>query len=117
MSNPFVHLELNTPDVDKAKAFYGELFGWQYMDMPMGPDATYTTFKPSEGPGGGIMNMPEAPNGWRAYVGVREINEATEKARSLGATIQMGPHEIPHVGWFTLLLDPTGCAIAMFQPM
>ena len=28
MANPFVHLELNTPDIAKAKAFYGALFGW-----------------------------------------------------------------------------------------
>ena len=32
MANPFVHLELNTPDLAKAKAFYGALFGWQFQD-------------------------------------------------------------------------------------
>ena len=29
MANPFVHVELNTTDVDKAKKFYGRLFDWQ----------------------------------------------------------------------------------------
>ena len=28
MANPFVHVELNTTDVSKAKAFYGNLFNW-----------------------------------------------------------------------------------------
>ena len=41
MSNAFVHVELNTQNVDAAKAFYGELFAWGLEDMPMG-DGTYT---------------------------------------------------------------------------
>ena len=36
MANPFVHLELNTPDLTKAKEFYSALFGWQFQDMDMG---------------------------------------------------------------------------------
>jgi predicted enzyme related to lactoylglutathione lyase len=116
MANPFVHLELNTPDLAKAKAFYGELFGWQFQDMDMGPSGIYSTFKPDEGPGGGMTSMPGGMNGWLSYVGVKDINESTEKARALGATILMGPHVVPDVGSLTILTDPTGCNIAMFQP-
>jgi uncharacterized protein len=115
MSNPFVHLELNTPDLAKAKAFYGELFGWQFQDMNMGASGIYSTFKPSEGPGGGMTSMGDK-HGWLTYVGVSNIQESTDKARSLGATILMGPHPIPDVGSFTILNDPTGCTIALFQP-
>jgi predicted enzyme related to lactoylglutathione lyase len=116
MSNPFVHLELNTPDLAKAKAFYTELFGWAFTDMDMGPAGIYSTFKPSEGPGGGMVSMPTGNQGWLTYVGVKNIQESTDKARSLGATILMGPHQIPDVGSMTILQDPTGCTIAMFQP-
>ena len=35
MGNPFVHVELNTTDVAKAKAFYGKLFDWKLEDAPM----------------------------------------------------------------------------------
>jgi uncharacterized protein len=115
MGNPFVHLELSTSDVAKAKDFYGKLFNWEYTDNDMG-NMIYTTFKPSEGPGGGIFAMPGAPTMWLAYVGVQDINAATEKAKSLGATIHKGPMEIPNVGWATILADPTGAAIALFQP-
>ena len=41
MANPFVHVELNTTDVAKAKTFYGKLFDWKMEDIPM-PDFTYT---------------------------------------------------------------------------
>ena len=33
MSSPFVHLELNTPDLAKAKHFYSTLFGWSFVDV------------------------------------------------------------------------------------
>jgi len=116
MANPFVHLELNTPDLAKAKEFYGTLFGWKFWDMDMAPNGIYSTFKPDTGPGGGMTSMPGGNHGWLSYVGVDDINASTEKARSLGATIHMGPVEIPNVGWMTVMADPTGCTIAIFQP-
>jgi predicted enzyme related to lactoylglutathione lyase len=115
MANPFVHLELNTPDLSKAKAFYSALFGWQLQDNDMG-SMIYSTFKPEEGPGGGITSFPGGNHGWLAYVGVKDIDESTDKARSLGATIHTGPQEIPNIGWMTIMTDPTGCTIAIFQP-
>jgi len=116
MSNPFVHLELSTPDAAKAKAFYSDLFGWTFKDEDMGPAGTYSVFHPSSGPGGGLYSMPGMPTFWLAYVGVDDINASTEKAKSLGATIHKGPMEIPNIGWMTILVDPTGATIALFQP-
>ena len=116
MSNPFVHLELSTSDTAKAKEFYTSLFGWTFEDHDMGPTGIYSTFKPDTGPGGGMVSMPGGNPGWLSYVGVDDIQAATDKARSLGATIHMGPQEIPEVGWMTLMSDPTGCTIAIFQP-
>jgi uncharacterized protein len=115
-SSPFVHLELCTPDTAAAKAFYTGLFGWSFQDMDMGGGMIYSTFKPDSGPGGGLFTMPGVPTAWLAYVGVDDINAATDKAKSLGATIYRGPQEIPNVGWFTVLGDPTGATIAIFQP-
>jgi predicted enzyme related to lactoylglutathione lyase len=116
MSNPFVHLELCTQDTAAAKTFYTELFGWSFTDNDMGGGMIYSTFKPDSGPGGGLFTMPGVPTAWLAYVGVDDIHVATEKAKSLGATIYRGPHEIPNIGWMTILADPTGATIALFQP-
>jgi uncharacterized protein len=114
MSNPFVHLELSTPDTAQAKSFYSGLFGWEFTDNDMGP-MIYSTFKPSTGPGGGIFSMPGMPTFWLAYVGVEDINVSTDKAVSLGATIHKGPLEIPTIGWMTILVDPGGATFALFQ--
>lgn len=116
MANPFVHLELNTPELAKAKSFYGEMFGWQFQDIDMGPAGVYSTFKPSSGPGGGMCTMAGGFNGWLAYIGVEDIDAATEKARSLGANVFVDSQEIPEVGWFSVLADPTGCTVAIFEP-
>lgn len=116
MANPFVHLELNTPDTAKAKSFYGELFGWKFNDMDMGPGGIYSTFKPDSGPGGGVFSMEGGAPGWMAYVGVDDIKAATAKAKSLGAQVFIDSQEIPNVGWFSVMSDPTGCKIAIFQP-
>ncbi len=115
MSQPFVHLELNTPDLGKAKDFYGQLFGWKFDDMDMGPGGIYSLFKPDSGPGGGMMSMKEAPTTWLAYVGVDDIRAATDKAKSLGATIIRDSLPVPGQGVFSILTDPTGAMIALWQ--
>ena len=56
MANPFVHVELNTTDVGKAKDFYGKLFDWKLEDMAGGMD--YTLINVGEGTAGGIMKHP-----------------------------------------------------------
>jgi hypothetical protein len=115
MAKPFVHLELNTSNLENAKSFYKEMFQWTFQDMDMGPSGTYSVFKPDEGPGGGMMSMPQAPTQWLPYIGVDNIKAATEKAKSLGATMMMENHEVPDMGWFSIFTDPTGAMVAIWQ--
>jgi uncharacterized protein len=115
MANSFVHVELQTNDVNRAKDFYTRLFDWKLEDIP-GMD--YTMINVGEGTGGGMMKnpMPEIPSHWLAYVQVDDVAASTEKARSLGATIAMEVTEIPDIGWFSVMVDPTGAALALWQP-
>ncbi|HZD31035.1 MAG TPA: VOC family protein [Candidatus Angelobacter sp.] len=115
MANPFVHVELNTTDLGKAKEFYGKLFDWKLEDVPGMP---YTMIKVGEGTGGGMMThpVPGAPSAWLAYVMVDDVNASTAKAKSLGATVLRDATEIPGVGWFSIFTDPTGAVLALFKP-
>jgi len=115
MANPFVHMELNTTDLPKAKEFYSKLFDWKLEDMP-GP-MPYTMIQPGEGPGGGMMThpVPGAPSMWLCYIGVPDIKAATEKAKSLGATALQENREVPNYGWFSIFTDPTGAVFALWQ--
>ena len=116
MGNPFVHVELQSTDVGKAKAFYGKLFDWKLEDMDIG-DMTYTMIKVGEGTGGELMKnpMPNAGSMWVAYVNVDDLKAATAKAKSLGATVIEDQVEVNGRGSFSLITDPTGAMLGLWQ--
>ena len=117
MGNQFIHVELNTTDVDKAKGFYGQLFDWKLTDMEMGPSGTYTMIDVGDGTGGGLLKNPEPgmPSFWLAYVLVDDIKSATEKAKSLGAKIFKDSIEVSDMGWLSIITDPTGATLGLWQ--
>ena len=118
MTNAVVHVELNSPDPAKAKAFYAKLFRWQLEDMSNSavPDHSYTVIKVGEGTGGGIMKKaPHGPAGWVPYVEVDDLRVATEKAKSLGGKVMKEITEVPDMGWFSLIQDPTGATLGLWK--
>jgi len=118
MANPFVHVELHTNDVKKAKDFYTKLFGWKLEDAPMpGGSGAYTMISVGEGTGGGMMTnqAPGMPSHWMAYVGVDDIAASTRKAKELGATMVMDVMQVGDFGSMSVISDPTGAIIAMWQ--
>ena len=88
MANPFVHVELNTQDVTKAKKLFDQsLFAWSLNDVDMGRRYYGMIIDVGEGTGGG-----GDPDAGRRRCGCRnvladDIVAATAKAKSLGATI------------------------------
>lgn len=114
MANPFVHVELLTGDVARAKEFYAGLFDWKLEDVP---GMEYTMINVGEGTGGGMMKnpMPDSPSFWMAYVLVDDVAASTAKAGSLGATVCKEVTEIPGIGWFSVITDPTGATLALWQ--
>ena len=59
--------------------------------------------------------QPDSPSYWMAYVYVDDAAVATEKARTLGATICKEVTDIPGVGWFSVITDPTGATLVLWQ--
>ncbi len=118
MANPFVHVELSTTDVGKAKAFYSKLFDWKLEDMKMAT-GDYTMIQVGDGTGGGIMQqmMPGAPSMWMAYVLVDDIDASVAKAKALGGTVCKDKMEVPGMGWLAILIDPTGAMLGIWKPM
>lgn len=117
MANPFVHIELNTQDVAKAKAFYQSMFDWTLSDVDIG-GMTYTMIQVGDGTGGGMMQHPGpgAPSMWLPYVLVDDIAAATAKAKSLGATVVRDVMEVMGMGSLSIIIDPTGATVGMWQP-
>jgi len=115
MANPFVHIELHTKDPDKSKKFYAGMFDWKLEDIP---DMDYTMINVGEGTGGGMMKnpIPGGPDNWLPYILVGDVAGSTKKAKSLGAAIARDVTEVPDMGWFSVIIDPTGAAFGLWQP-
>jgi uncharacterized protein len=119
----FVWYELMTTDVEAAKRFYAKVVGWGAHDMPMPGDAahTYSMFTMGETPQHGLMTLPEdarkmgAPPAWTGYVAVPDVDGGAAKATRLGGRVHVPPMDIPGVGRFAMIADPTGAAICLFN--
>ena len=81
--NKLVYWEIPTTDVQKASAFFGELFGWEMQ--PSGDD--YVMFLVEDGIGGGIQKVEDAPgHGISAYIAVEDIPATLARVEELGGT-------------------------------
>jgi predicted enzyme related to lactoylglutathione lyase len=118
MANAFVHVELQTNDLGRAKDFYSRLFEWKLQDVPMPGGGTYTMIEVGTGTGGGMMASPApgSPPQWLAYVGVDDVRASTRKARELGAKVMMDVTEVGEYGTMSVITDPTGATLALWQP-
>jgi uncharacterized protein len=112
--SPVVHLELHTGDLSRASAFYAQLCGWrpEQIDTRSG---SYHALGLGGGFGGGIVECGTRRALWLPYVEVDRIDAATDRARTLGASVLLGPREGP-AGWRSVVATPQGGEIAFWQP-
>ena len=59
--------------------------------------------------------MPGASSSWLAYVLVDDVRALTAKAKSLGAKVMKDVTEVPDMGWFSIITDPTGAMLALWE--
>lgn len=110
--------DLNTPNPERAKQFYSDVFGWT---IEPGEDPSgYLHIKNGDEFIGGIPpstpEHPQAPPHWLAYFLVADCDAATAKAKQLGGSAMMEPMTMEHVGRMAVLADPQGAVFAIFQP-
>jgi hypothetical protein len=118
----FCWVELGTTNAAAVKPFYKELFGWDYVDGPGGPDMIYTMIKLNGKDVGGLYEMPadmlaqgiEAH--WLSYVLVANVDDATAQAVSAGGVVMKEPFDVATAGRMSVLQDSTGAVFAIWQP-
>lgn len=109
--------ELNTRDVDAAKAFYSAVFGWTPVTS-QNPEMEYTEWHLDGRSIGGMMSqvgvMPdEVPPHWLVYFAVADCDATLVKAVELGGTKMTDAMDIPGTGRFALVGDPFGAHFAV----
>ncbi|MBD3221889.1 hypothetical protein GF314_11670 [bacterium] len=114
----FVWYELMTPDTEASRAFYTDLFGWQWQDEDMGPElGLYSMAHTGDAYHAGMIALPrsDVPPHWAAYVTVPDVDRACEQATGLGGQVLVPATDIPGVGRFAAIMDPSGAAIYPFK--
>jgi predicted enzyme related to lactoylglutathione lyase len=111
----FCWSELLTRDTSTATKFYTALFGWK-TKITEGSGFPYTHWQNDGADIGGMMSIMKEwgpmPPCWGNYVQVKNCDETSAKATSLGGKVCMPPTDIPNTGRFAMLQDPQG---AMFS--
>jgi predicted enzyme related to lactoylglutathione lyase len=115
----FVWRELVTQDVEAARRFLGELFGWSWQGMDMGPAGTYWIASAGDRQVGGLMRTPQGmaiPSAWTSYVLVDGVDAAAARAGAAGGKVLVPPTDIPNVGRFAVVADRWGAVLNPFVP-
>lgn len=110
-------VDLMAEDVEGAKAFYGELFGW--TAPPTDPMyGGYTNFLRDGEPVAGLMGAMEgAPaNVWSVYLAVADAGAAVEAAKAHGGTAIVEAMPVGCLGTMAVVTDPGHAAVGMWQP-
>lgn len=121
-----VHFEVPAEDLDRAKNFYGSVFGWQLNPVPM-PGGEYTsvittavdeqTQMPTE-PGainGGMMQRDERISSPVLTIDVDAIDDALKQIESGGGSTVTPRTEIPGMGAFAYFKDPEGNVLGLWE--
>ena len=106
--------DLSTPDVDGAREFYGDLFGWDVDETGMG-EVDYRGIRNAGAKNGGIMRSqapPGVPPFWNVYFAVEDMDDAIARATGLGGEVVMPPLTVP-AGQFAVLRDPQGAVFSL----
>ncbi|YAL83863.1 VOC family protein [Dermacoccaceae bacterium W4C1] len=107
------HHEIPVADLEKAKTFYADLFGWQ-ISAPPGFE-TYPMWQaPNKISGGGLVGRDEAP-AVRSYVEVDSIEETLAKVTAGGGTVVVPRSEISPTSWYAVFTDPDGNELGLYE--
>lgn len=122
------HFEIHVTDIERAKAFYHGLFGWNFNPMPGAEDAGYHLIEGDQiGSGkalsGGIMRrMGEAPaqgapiRGGTMTFEVNDCDKSYQWALDNGGAEALPPENYPGIGRCACVEDGEGNVVGMITP-
>ncbi|MBT2717867.1 VOC family protein [Bacillus sp. ISL-57] len=122
-----VHFEIHVNDMERAKTFYGEVFGWSFQDwsdyagMPYFGAATGN--ENEHGIDGALMQRQSAPpethqalNAFACTIGVENYDLTEAKIIENGGKLAMPKFALPGMAWQGYYIDPEGNTFGIHQP-
>ena len=111
-----VHVEIPAENAEAAGKFYADLFGWKIQSVP---EMNYVMWEDGTGAGGGFPQVSEDSPAGRVliYIDSDDIEADLKKVAQLGGKVLHPKTEIPQMGWYAILEDPTGNALGLYTSM
>jgi uncharacterized protein len=111
-------IDLATPDVKAAGAFYGGLFGWVWESSgPEGGGYGMFKLKGKEVAGAGPQQDPkQQPPSWSMYVATEDADETARRVKAAGGKVVAEPFDVMQAGRMAVFQDPAGAFFSVWQP-
>ena len=118
VNGAFCWNELGTTNLEAAKKFYTELLGWKLKESGAAGMIYNEIVVDGREMGGMYQKTAETgggPSQWTAYVSVDDVDAKAKKVEELGGKVCVPPMDIPNVGRFCVISDPTGATISLIK--
>ncbi len=113
-------VDLMSPDVDGAKAFYTSVFGWAADDqLDDDGNRIYVMFslggKNVAGLGGQPPGMGAMPPVWNSYISTADVAATSERVAAAGGSVMMPAMQVMDAGEMAIFTDPAGAAFSVWK--
>jgi predicted enzyme related to lactoylglutathione lyase len=108
------HIDIPVADMERAKEFYSDLFGW-HIEAPPGFEDYPMWRAPNEISGGGLAPRSDEFTQPRSYVEVDSIDETVTKAMAAGGSVVMEKAPITETSWWAVICDPDGNHVGLYE--
>ena len=115
-TSSIVWFEIPADNPERARSFYGALFGWKIEQFPGMAD--YWRIDTGGGDNtvdGGLMTRKYPQQPITNYVAVPSVDEAAAKVEKLGGTICKPKTAVPQMGYFVVCRDTEGNEFALWE--
>ena len=121
-----VHFEIPADDVERAKKFYSENFGWtlhqlgpevgNYVLVHTGPTDEQGMPQDRGFVNGGLMRRDPSASSPVLVIAVADTDQTVEKVKKSGGRLVGEILDIPGVGRYARVQDPEGNVIGVIKP-
>lgn len=110
-------VDLMSSDVEKSKAFYGELLGW-VAEKANAEFGGYINFQKDGEQVAGLMAAQQEgmPDVWSVYLNVDDAAKTVDAAKEHGGQVLVEPMAVGGLGTMAVVADAGGAMIGMWQP-
>ena len=116
-SASIVWFEIPADNIERAKAFYGSMFGWKLNKFPAAvPEYWHIdTGGKDASPDGGLLPRMYPQQPITNYVSVASVTQASAKVEKLGGKICKSKTAVPGMGYFAICMETEGNTFALWE--